>query len=73
MRSLEESGDVVNLMYKFSDITFVCSNQGDFRSFVGAIRAGGGRDAAEDIMGGLNKTFSCLSWREEASKVWDSI
>jgi hypothetical protein len=50
-------------------IIFMCSNQGDFRSFVGAIRAGGGRDTAEDIMGGLNKAFSHLSWREEASKV----
>ena len=44
-------------------------DQGTFRSFVGAIRADGGGDHAEDIMGGLKKTFWNLSWREEASKV----
>lgn len=48
---------------------FTNRDQYTFRSFVGAIRADGGDDTAEDIMGGLNKTFSCLSWREEASKV----
>ena len=61
----------LNLLY-YLDLALslsVCSNQSDFRSFVGAIRAGGGRDTAEDIMGGLKKTFSNLSWREEASKV----
>ena len=44
-------------------------DQGTFRSFVGAIRADGGGDGPEDIMGGLKKTFWNLSWREEASKV----
>ena len=44
-------------------------DQGTFRSFVGAIRADGGGDGPEDIMGGLKKTFWNLSWRDEASKV----
>jgi hypothetical protein len=49
--------------------TYFCRDQGTFRSFVGAIVADGGADGPEDIMGGLNKTFWKLSWREEASKV----
>ena len=48
---------------------YTCRDQGLFRSFVGAIRANGGGDGPEDIMGGLNKTFWKLSWRQEASKV----
>ena len=48
-------------------------DQGAFRSFVGTICASGGGDTAEDIMGGLNKTFSCLLWREEASKVNNKV
>ena len=54
--------EAMNLWYYYRD-------QGTFRSFVGAIVADGGGDAPEDIMGGLNKTFWKLSWREEASKV----
>ena len=40
-----------------------------FQSFVGAIRADGGGDGPEDIMGGLNAVFHRLNWRSEANKV----
>ena len=40
-----------------------------FQSFVRAIRAVSGGDAAEDIMGGLNAVFHRLNWRSEANKV----
>ena len=51
------------------------SNLSNFRSFVGAIKAaGGGGDGPEDVMGGLQKTFSRISWStEEAAKVGGSI
>ena len=50
-------------------MNYIFRDQFTFRSFVGAIVADGGGDGPEDIMGGLNKTFWKLSWREEASKV----
>ena len=40
-----------------------------FRSFVSGIRADGGGDSPEDIMGGLKVTFANLGWRTKASKV----
>ena len=40
-----------------------------FQSFVSGIRADGGDDSPEDIMGGLSVTFCSLSWRSEACKV----
>ena len=40
-----------------------------FHEFVGAIKADGGDDGPEDIMGGLKTTFSQLSWRTNSSKV----
>lgn len=55
-------------MLSFSMVFFL-SNLSTFRSFVGAIDADGGGDAAEDVMGGLQKTFSVLSWCKEAAKV----
>lgn len=51
---------------------FLYRDQSSFRCFVGAIRADGGGDGPEDIMGGLNKTFWKLSWREEAAKVYST-
>ena len=36
-----------------------------FYNFVNAIRADGGGDSAEDIMGGLQAAFSKLSWGDE--------
>ena len=36
-----------------------------FYNFVNAIRADGGGDSAEDIMGGLQAAFSRLSWGDE--------
>ena len=44
-------------------------SQSNFRSFVSAIRADGGEDCAEDIMGALKVTFFKLSWRSDCSKV----
>ena len=45
-------------------------DQGAFYNFVNAIRADGGGDSAEDIMGGLQAAFSRLSWgNEEVVKV----
>lgn len=49
---------------------YPCSDAGLFRNFVGAIRADGGGDSPEDIMGGLKVAFYNLSWRSEACKVW---
>ena len=40
-------------------------DQGVFYNFVNAIRADGGGDSAEDIMGGLQAAFSRLSWGDE--------
>ena len=40
-------------------------DQGAFYNFVNAIRADGGGDSAEDIMGGLQAAFSRLSWGDE--------
>ena len=40
-------------------------NQGAFYNFVNSIRADGGGDSAEDIMGGLQAAFSRLSWGDE--------
>ena len=40
-----------------------------FHEFVGAIKADGGGDTPEDIMGGLQTAFSRLSWRTNSSKV----
>ena len=48
--------------------TIICSNSRDqaaFYNFVNAIRADGGGDSAEDIMGGLQAAFSRLSWGDE--------
>ena len=42
--------------------------QQDFHDFVGAIKAVGGGDTPEDIMGALKVTFRNLSWRPEATK-----
>jgi len=43
---------------------------GAFYNFVNAIRADGGGDSAEDIIGGLQEAFSRLSWgNEEVVKV----
>jgi len=36
---------------------------------VSAIKADGGGDAPEDIMGALKIVFTSLSWRSEGSKV----
>ena len=36
---------------------------------MGAIRADGGGDAPEDIMGGLKVAFQQLYWRPDACKV----
>ena len=44
-------------------------SESSFQSFVGAIQASGGGDAAEDIMGALSVTFSKLSWRDHGTKV----
>ena len=46
----------------------ICSiprDQGTFYNFVNAIRADGGGDSAEDIIGGLQAAFSRLSWGDE--------
>ena len=40
-----------------------------FHSFVDPIKADGGDDTQEDIMGGLKITFSELNWRHDAAKV----
>ncbi len=45
------------------------SSQSNFKCFVSAIRAGGGGDTAEDIMGALKATFTKLSWRIDCCKV----
>ncbi len=45
------------------------SSPSSFKSFVTAIRADGGGDTAEDIMGALKATFTKLSWRSDCSKV----
>lgn len=37
----------------------------DFKTFVSGIRATGGEDPAEDVMGGLNVALNTLSWRPE--------
>ena len=37
------------------------------------IRADGGGDTAEDIMGGLKMVFTRLSWRPDATKVYRSV
>ena len=34
-----------------------------------AIRADGGKDTPEDVMGALKATFTKLSWRSDCSKV----
>ena len=48
---------------------FFLSNLSEFQSFVGAIdHAAPGEDWPEDVMGGLQKTFSRLSWGKEAAK-----
>ena len=45
-------------------------DQSSFYNFVNAIRADGGGDSAEDIMGGLQTAFSRLSWGDrEVCKV----
>lgn len=46
------------------------SDSSAFQTFVGCIRAGGGGDGPEDIMGGLQVTFHNLSWRPKANKVF---
>ena len=48
------------------DITiFLDRDQSSFYNFVNAIRADGGGDTAEDIMGGLQAAFSRLSWGDK--------
>jgi len=49
------------------------SDASSFQSFVGAIRAGGGGDGPEDIMGGLTAVFHQLSWRAQANKASNCI
>ncbi len=44
-------------------------SQPAFHAFVNAIRADGGGDTPEDIMGGLKAVFTNLSWRAGATKV----
>ena len=56
------------MIESYLGLLFSCSNsrdQGDFYNFVNAIRADGGGDSAEDIMGGLQAAFSRLSWGDE--------
>jgi len=49
---------------------FLYRDQSSFYNFVNAIRAKGGQDTAEDIMGGLQAAFTRLSWGDkEVSKV----
>ena len=45
------------------------SDQGKFQRFVTAITPANGVDYPEDVMGGLNVTFSNLAWRPESCKV----
>ena len=54
----------------FVVVIFVCnvSDSTSFQSFVGAIRADGGGDGPEDIMGGLDAVFRQLSWRSQSNK-----
>ena len=40
-----------------------------FHNFVDPIKADGGGDTPEDIMGALKVTFSRLRWRSSATKV----
>lgn len=56
---------------KSNRITYIdfTRSESSFQSFVGAIQASGGGDAAEDIMGALSVTFSKLSWRDHGTKV----
>ena len=44
-------------------------SQPSFHNFVSLIKADGGGDGPEDIMGGLKAVFTNLSWRQSASKV----
>ena len=45
------------------------SEAGRFEQFVGNIKAQGGADWPEDIMGGFKVVFKDLSWRDDATKV----
>ena len=68
----------INGTYKnlISNELFLCyfSDQGIFYNFVNAIRANGGGDGPEDIMGGLQAAFSRLSWgNKEVCKVSHSL
>ncbi len=40
-----------------------------FQSFVGMVRANGGGDGAEDVLGGLQAVTNQLNWRKDANKV----
>lgn len=62
---------VSSKILRFVTLLFILifSSPAEFRSFVGAIRADGGGDTPEDIMGALKKTFCQLSWRADSTKV----
>lgn len=56
---------ILDLLLNFCDF----SNASVFRDFVGAIRANGGADGPEDIMGGFKVAFNNLHWRSDSCKV----
>ena len=50
-------------------VHFIYSDPERFRQFVGKIKADGGDDAPEDVMGGFKVAFNQLNWRSDSCKV----
>ena len=50
-------------------LLLLCRSLASFRNFVDPIKARGGGDTPEDIMGALKVALSALSWRSSSAKV----
>lgn len=48
---------------------FVCRDLNAFQRFVGGIKAQGGKDTAEDVLGGLKVALKEITWRRGGTKV----
>ncbi len=53
----------------YDTLYLILSDPRTFQDFVRTIRAIGGGDTPEDIMGGFKVTFTDLNWRSESCKV----